>query len=87
MGVPHAIFGKSDTEAVTGALVQDPRNAPSSTGAVVYLNAGKDLEGWVTRARSAGAEVLVPITDIGPPGYIALIKDTEGNRVGFHAPR
>jgi predicted enzyme related to lactoylglutathione lyase len=31
--------------------------------------------------------VLLPRTDIGEPGFIALVRDTEGNVVGLHEPR
>jgi len=30
---------------------------------------------------------VLPKTDIGDPGFIALVRDTEGNVVGLHAPR
>jgi predicted enzyme related to lactoylglutathione lyase len=29
----------------------------------------------------------MPKTDIGAPGFIALVRDTEGNVVGLHSPR
>jgi uncharacterized protein len=29
----------------------------------------------------------MPKTDIGDPGFIGTMLDTEGNRVGIHAPR
>jgi predicted enzyme related to lactoylglutathione lyase len=86
-GVPNAIFTTDDPASVGGALVQDVHNTPSDRGALVYLNAGRDLEGWIARTASAGGEVLLPKTDIGAPGFIAIVKDTEGNRVGFHAER
>jgi len=31
--------------------------------------------------------VVQPKTDIGPPGFIALVRDTEGNIVGLHSER
>jgi predicted enzyme related to lactoylglutathione lyase len=31
--------------------------------------------------------VVQPKTDIGPPGFIALVRDTEGNVVGLHSER
>ncbi len=30
---------------------------------------------------------MLPRTDIGEPGFIAMILDTEGNRVGLHQAR
>ena len=34
----------------------------------------------------ASADSIRPITDIGDPGQIALIQDSEGNIVGLHQP-
>jgi predicted enzyme related to lactoylglutathione lyase len=72
---------------VGGALVQDARKRPAPTGATVYLNAGSDIRGAVARAANGGGQVTMPVTDIGVPGFIALIQDTEGNVVGLHEPR
>jgi predicted enzyme related to lactoylglutathione lyase len=82
MDVPHAIFGAS---GVTGALIQDPKRKPGA-GSIVYLDA-PDLAAALARVEKAGGRVLLPKTDIGEPGFIALIADTEGNEVGLHQPR
>jgi predicted enzyme related to lactoylglutathione lyase len=29
----------------------------------------------------------MPKTDIGDPGFIAVLRDTEGNSVALHSPR
>src|SRR4051812_20810420 len=74
---PMAIFPYAAAdEAVGGALVQHARMEPSTTGAVVYLNAAGDIHGAVDRAVTAGGQVAMPVTDIGAPGFIALIRDT-----------
>jgi predicted enzyme related to lactoylglutathione lyase len=85
LDVPHAIF---TSEGVGGAVVADPKNKPSAAGSVVYLNAGTegDLEAWLGRVGKAGGEVLLGKTSLGPQGFFGLIRDTEGNRVGVHAP-
>jgi len=83
-----AIFPYAAAEhGVGGALVHDPRKRPSPTGSVLYLNAGTDIRGAVERASKAGGLVTMPVTDIGAPGFIALIRDTEGNVVGLHEAR
>jgi predicted enzyme related to lactoylglutathione lyase len=83
-----AIFPYAAAEhAVGGALVHNPRMRPSTTGAMLYLNAGTDIRGAVGRAVEAGGLVTMPVTDIGAPGFIALIQDTEGNVVGLHEAR
>jgi predicted enzyme related to lactoylglutathione lyase len=85
-GVPQAMFlGSKD--GVGGALIQDARRKPTAEGTLVYLNAGKDLDGCLSRAVSAGGRVVLPKTDIGEPGFIAIFADPDGNTVGLHAAR
>ncbi len=85
-GMPMALF-PYEPGGVGGALIQDARCAPSRDGAVVYLDARGELDACLARVAGAGGRVLVPRTDIGQPGFIALIQDTEGNRVGLHMAR
>jgi predicted enzyme related to lactoylglutathione lyase len=77
----------SDGGAAEGALVQDPRRRPTADGSLVYLNAKGDIDGCLERSARAGGRVVLPKTDIGDPGYIAIVADTEGNLVGLHAER
>lgn len=75
------------TNGVGGALLWNGKARPASAGVTVYLNAGTDIRGAIDRVIDAGGRVTRPVTDIGDPGYIALIEDTEGNIVGLHQPR
>jgi len=83
-GVPHAIFLAS-AQGIGGALVHDPHNQPSSAGSRVYLNVTGKLDECLARVSAAGGEVLLPKTDISPNGFMAIVKDSEGNHVGFHS--
>ncbi len=85
-GMPMALFPYAEG-GVGGALVQDARYRPSRDGAVVYLDTGGALDACLARVAGAGGKVVMPRTDIGPPGFIALIEDSEGNRVGLHMAR
>jgi len=59
---------------------------PTTDGAVVYLNAGKDLQPMLDRVKQNGGQLLVPKTMISPEmGYFALFIDTEGNKLGLHS--
>lgn len=70
---------------VGGALVQGEQFVPSEKGAVVYLNAGEDLDGILSRAETAGGKVVMGRTLLSEQiGSIAFVQDTEGNKVGFH---
>ncbi len=49
------------------------------------LNADGKMDAILARVAGAGGAVVLPRTSIGQHGFIALIKDTEGNRVGLHS--
>lgn len=83
-GLPYALFPHEEA-GVSGALVCDPRRAVGG-GTLVYLNSDGELDAILARADQAGASVIVPKTAIGPEGFIALIRDSEGNQVGFNEP-
>jgi predicted enzyme related to lactoylglutathione lyase len=71
-------------EAASGAVVLNPHFQPSTQGAVVYLGTNGDLDGALKRVVAAGGQVIMPKTSVGDPGYIALVIDTEGNKIGLH---
>src|SRR5690606_35116161 len=73
---------------VSAAVIHAPGfYQPSSTdGVLVYLNGDPDLQQILDRVESAGGQVVMPKTQISPDyGYMALILDTEGNRIGLHS--
>jgi uncharacterized protein len=73
---------------VGGSLIVGEPHVPSPQGTIVYLGAGDDLPGALTRAEAGGGKVLLGATHLSDTiGSIALIQDTEGNRVGLHSPR
>ncbi|MGV6817628.1 MAG: VOC family protein [Thiotrichales bacterium] len=78
----------SDERAVSGMLIASDQYIPNATGAVVYLNGGKDLEQPLQRVPANGGTILMPKTAIedGAKGHFALFLDTEGNRVGLYSP-
>ena len=75
-------------QAVGGALVQGDGYEPSESGPLVYLNGGMDLAGPLSKVEEAGGSVVVPKTKISDEiGYMAIIKDSEGNKIAFHSPQ
>jgi predicted enzyme related to lactoylglutathione lyase len=54
-------------------------------GSLVYLNAGESLASCINRVEKAGGKVIQASIPIGENGFIAMITDTEGNKVGLHA--
>lgn len=69
---------------VTGVLSKSERNKPSGNGTVVYINASPSIQTVLDKVEKAGGKVISPKIQI-PPGFIALIIDSEGNKVGLHA--
>jgi len=70
-----------------GALVHDPKRTPGGGGSLVYLNVNGKLDACIARVAAAGGTVLAPKVDIGPAGFIAIVRDSEGNTVGLHSER
>jgi hypothetical protein len=80
MGVlPH------EGTSVGGCLVVNPDNAPSDHGILVYMNCDGRLDEAIAAVGGHGGTVLEPKHSIGPYGFRALIKDSEGNRVALHS--
>jgi predicted enzyme related to lactoylglutathione lyase len=75
-----------DEKAVNVALIKGDDYKPTADGAIVYLNAGNDLQPTLDKIESNGGKILVPKTEISPEmGFFALFIDTEGNKLGLHS--
>ena len=73
---------------VSGAIVDSGGfHKPSATdGPLIYLNGNPDVQLILDRVEAAGGKIMVPKTEISPEyGYMAVIIDTEGNRIGLHS--
>jgi len=69
---------------VGGALMQGSGFIPSMEGTTVYLDTGKKLSEVLSRVEAAGGQIVLPKMSIGQNGFMAHIKDSEGNKVGLH---
>lgn len=78
-------FLPSDGAGVGGALVASATGTPAAAGTTVYLNADGRIDAAAGRVSAAGGTVVMPVTDIGRWGRIALFSDPEGNVVGLHS--
>ena len=55
-------------------------------GPLIYLNGNPDLQQVLDRVVAAGGSIMVPKTEISPEyGFMAVIIDSEGNRIGLHS--
>lgn len=75
-------------ETVNVVLVKGDGYQPSAAGALIYLNAGNNLQLALDKIEPNGGKIIMPKTEISPEmGFFALFMDTEGNRLGLHAIR
>lgn len=75
-------------EGIGGALVDSGGfHKPSATdGPLIYLNGNPDLQNIIDKVEAAGGSIMVPKMEISPEyGFMAVIMDTEGNRIGLHS--
>jgi len=75
-------------KGVGGALVDSGGfHKPSATdGPLIYLNGNPDVQNVLDKVEAAGGKILVPKTQISPEyGYMAVMIDTEGNRIALHS--
>jgi uncharacterized protein len=82
------MFPTEDQNGAGGALIyQADFYKPSSTeGTLIYLNANPDVQNALDKVEREGGKILIPKTQISPEyGYMAVIIDTEGNRIAFHS--
>lgn len=86
-GLKMALF-PAESGTVGGALIQNQVfYKPSKTnGPLIYLNANPDLQQVLDKVEGAGGEVSIPKRIISDEnGYMAIIIDTEGNRIALHS--
>ena len=62
-------------------------NKPTQEGTLVYMNGGDDQQVTLSKVEKAGVIVMMPKTNIGENGYMAIFLDSEGNRMAVHSDR
>ncbi len=86
-----SMLGVFPHDGVTGGcLVHNPQYGykPSAEGTLVYFTISGDLDAALARVPAAGGEVLLPKTALGENaggGFVAWLRDTEGNKVGLYS--
>ena len=76
------------SKGVGGAIVHSGGfHKPSATdGPLIYLNGNPDVQQVLDKVKAAGGEIMVPKTRISLEyGFMAVIRDSEGNRIGLHS--
>lgn len=87
-GMKMRMFPIEDIMNIGGAIVENTGfHKPSSTdGPLIYLNGNPDVQSILDKVSGAGGSIVMPKTEISPEhGFMAVIIDTEGNRIGLHS--
>lgn len=85
-GYDMALFPAGEGPGATVALARGDVYRPSKDGAILYFRVA-DIRATMARAVQAGGSVLYPVKDIGEPGFVGEIADSEGNRIALSQPR
>jgi uncharacterized protein len=59
---------------------------PSGNGVVIYFSC-EDCSVEAGRAVESGGSLVKEKFSIGPYGFVAIVKDTEGNVIGLHSQK
>ena len=74
-----------DVSGATGSLMKHESYTPSDKGTLVYFTS-VDVQTELDRVKAAGGIILQEKTMISKEhGYMALLKDSEGNRIALHS--
>ncbi len=78
---PNAV----DAPGASGSLIKNEAYIPSEKGSLVYFSS-EDVQIELDRVDAAGGTVRQGKTQISPEhGFMAVIIDSEGNRIALHS--
>lgn len=75
---------KMEFKGAAGCLSKGPEATPCNKGTLVYFSV-TDIEAVLGRVRQYGGTVIREKMGIGEYGFIGILEDTEGNRLGLHS--
>lgn len=83
---PMAVFAY-EQPATGGSLVAGAnRAAGAGSGIRIYLDCMPSIDAALSRVVEAGGAIVAPKTALpAGMGFIAHVRDTEGNEIGLHA--
>ena len=68
-----------------GTLAKMEGVKPGGGGTMIYFSC-RDCAVEAKRASDNGGSIHLEKTSIGQYGYVAIVRDTEGNMIGLHTP-
>lgn len=88
MGQIMALFPMEGKEGVGGCLMPPTKSfKPSDKGTRIYFNLGENLDRALSQVEKNGGTIMKKKYPIGEWGFVATIKDSEGNIVGLHGTK
>ncbi len=84
-GFETAFFSNPQDGGVSGGIGSNPQQKPGTDGAIIYFDVNGNLENVLEKVSKNKGQVIMPKTNIGDFGFIALAIDSEGNTIGFHS--
>ncbi|HUB18731.1 MAG TPA: VOC family protein [Acidobacteriaceae bacterium] len=82
---PNLAIFPYERPGVSGAIAYGEGFRPTGDGVVIYLNCDGRIDEVLGRVEKAGGSVVEPKNHLPSVGWVAQIRDSEGNRVGLHA--
>lgn len=70
---------------ISGAIAHGADFKPSGDGVIIYLNCDGKFDAVLSRVEGAGGVIVEPKNFLPTVGWVAQIRDSEGNRIGLHA--
>jgi len=70
---------------ISGAIAHGEEFKPTGDGVIIYLNCDGKFDAVLNRVEDAGGTIVEPKNHLPGVGWVAQIRDSEGNRIGLHA--
>ena len=84
-GFENAFFSNPQEGGVSGSIGSNPEQKPRADGTTIYFDVNGRIDEVIKKVADHGGKVIMPKTNIGDFGNIAMAIDTEGNMIGFHS--
>jgi uncharacterized protein len=81
---PNLAIFPYERPGVSGCVAFGEGHRPCADGVVVYLNCEGRIDEILSRLEAAGGALVDPKSHIPTIGWVAQIRDSEGNRIGLH---
>ncbi len=76
------------TTGIGGAITSGFNNETSSSGPLLYLNGGDDLNKVLNKVEDAGGRIIMAKTLISKnAGYFAVFVDSQGNKLALYSKK